>query len=863
MTDRKPSDEAGERIRRLRRHFQTAKSRISVERAQFYTEKWRELENRGVPLPLRVALSMKHVYENMTHAIYPDDRLAGNWTEFSLGWPIDIERGCFNDVLATELDRLSLARFQLKSYARFVRYLLKKRGPLGLVRILRQNAALGPTPVNVGLQTLETRRINAFTVDPEAKRLLHAHLLPYWRGRALTDKLFAALEQSDIYNREMADFVTGVPNTPSKQVALVSVGASLAAYQGHLVLDQERVLRRGLLAMLREAEENLAESPTDDEAKRTFRQSVVIALEGLIVFASRLAREVERQWQTAVEPQRQAILADMLAACRRAPLKPARTFREAVQGLWTLRVALELAHPDNVHAPGRLDQILFRYYDRDLRQGRITREAARELLEEFLLKTMTHQIRPESNFLGNFYLRYEGSTPVTLGGRRTDGRDATNELTYVLLEAADRAKSVTSIVLRVHEQTPEDLYLAAAEILSHGTANLSLMNDEVFIPALRNFNIPLKDARNYAVTGCTDLTIPGKSGGLSFSGLLLVRTLDLALRNGDAQTMIGPLRGIGPRTGDPDTFASFTQLVDAFIAQADHQLKLNVEASNLRDRLFAENLPAPHLSAFIAGCAETATDITQGGAVFNMSGVNMINSLANVVDSLYALKKLVYEEKRYTVRDVLAAVDANFIGHEKLHREILDLPGKWGNAAEETDRLAYEISSRLFAACRGYRAYKGGGFAPFLNSMTAHTVDGRMSGATPDGRRAATPFASSCNPYQVEKTGVTGVLKSVSALDNTHQLGCAVNIKQHPSCLGRTPAAQRKWISLVRTYFRLGGAQLQPTVASTDSLRAAQREPEAYRDLIVKVGGYSTYFVDLGREIQNEIINRTEHDTRS
>lgn len=863
MIKQEHHDAAGERIRCLRRHFQTAKPRISVERARLYTQKWRELEAGGLPLPVRVALSMKHVFEHMTHAVHPDDCLAGNWTEFSLGWPIDIERGCFNGVLDTELDKLSLARFQLESYVRFARYLWKKRGPLGLVQTLRQNTANGPTPVNVGLQTLETRKINAFAIAPEDKRLLHDDLLPYWHGRALTDKLYAALEKSDIYHPEIADFVAGVPNTPSKQVALVSVGATLATYQGHLVLEQDQVLRRGLAAMKREVEEKLAALPDGEEAKRACLQSVVIAFEGLLVFAARLVEEVERQWQAAGEPRRKAELADMLAACRRAPVAPARTFREAVQGLWTLRVALELAHPDNVHAPGRLDRILLRYYERDIKQRRITREQAGELLEEFLLKTMTHQIRPESNFLGNFYLRYEGSTPVTLGGRLADGRDATNELTYLLLDAADRAKSVTSIVLRVHEQTPEKLYERAAEILSHGTANLSMMNDDVFIPALRSFGIPLKDARGYAVTGCTDLTIPGKSGGLSFSGLLLVRTLDLALRNGDAQTMIGPLHGIGPRTGDPDGFTSFAQLVDAFIAQADHQLKLNVEASNLRDRLFAENLPAPHLSAFIAGCVETATDITQGGAVYNMSGVNMINSLANVVDSLYAIKKLVYEEKRYTVRDFLAAVDANFIGYETLHRDVLNLPGKWGNAAAETDALAQEISARLFTACRKYRAFKGGCFAPFLNSMTAHTVDGRMSGATPDGRRAATPFASSCNPYQVEKAGVTGVLKSVAAVDNTHMLGCAVNIKQHPSCLGRTPAARRKWITLVRTYFRLGGAQLQPTVASAEVLRAAQREPDAHRDLIVKVGGYSTYFVDLGCEIQEEIIKRTEHDALS
>ena len=335
----------------------------------------------------------------------------------------------------------------------------------------------------------------------------------------------------------------------------------------------------------------------------------------------------------------------------------------------------------------------------------------------------------------------------------------------------------------------------------------------------------------------------------------------MTLRNGDSQTLIGTVREVGPRTGDPDTFTSFDQFVDAFIAQAEHAVEQIVKASWIRDALYAERLPAPLISAFMRGCLERKRDVTHGGALYDLEGILFMNSIANVVDSLHVIRTLVFERRGCTFRRLLDAIDHNFVGHEELHREIRAIENRWGNGDPATDALAREVTDRLFDTTYRHRTYKGGCVAPFVNSMTSHTYDGRISIATPDGRRAGTPLAASCNPYNVEKAGPTAVLRSVAALDFRHLLGCAVNIRIHPSAIGRTLETQRKWTGLIRTYFQLGGAQLQPSVVSTETLRAAQRDPDRYGDVIVKVGGYSAYFVDLGHEVQNELIARTEHGT--
>ncbi|HNR32877.1 MAG TPA: pyruvate formate lyase family protein, partial [Candidatus Hydrogenedentes bacterium] len=844
------------RIDRMRRRYQTGDVFISVERAKHYTESWRDTEGKGVALPVRVALAMKNVYEKMTHYVDADDRIAGYWTERFLGFPIDIERGQFNSVFEAELTMPRLLRFRAKSLGKGLAYMVRKGVLREFLRNQRLIRANGMRALNMELKTMSRREVNPYQITTPDRKVLIRELLPYWKGRAIADCLEAELQQSGLYSKDMYDFVIAVPGNTSRQVMMISPAASIATIQGHVIPNFDSVLEKGLLRMAAEVDARRLDAPPET---REFFEAVSCALEGVIVFARRLADAVAVAAARAESAEQRAEMESMLAICRRCPLHAPATFREAVQSLWTVKTAVELAYPVNLHCFGRLDQQLYPFYAADLAAGRITREAATELVEELLLKIMSLNIRPESNILGNFYHRYLGSSPVTLGGVRPDGADATNELTYIFLDAAHRSKAITNISVRINPGTPNSLLERVAEYLQEGTSSFSLFNDAVNIEAMTRRGFSEEDARDYAVMGCVETTCPGKTGGMSASALQLSKVLDMTLRNGDMRTIAGTVRGEGLRTGDPSSFESFDELVEAFLKQARHLIARIVDASNLRDRLYAEWLPAPMISAFIDGCLDSGRDVTAGGARYDLAGISMINALANVFDSLLVIKKLVFDERRFGLREFLSAMDDNFASRQDVLHAVRQVKGKWGNGDSDTDAMARRIAGELFAETYRHTNFRGGPFVVYIISMITHTIDGRLSVASPDGRKAGMPYAASGNPYNVEHCGVTAALRSVAALPFEDVMGCAVNMKFHPNAIGKGPVGRAKWAALLRTYFQMGGPQLQPTVAGAETLRAAQRDPDQYRDLIIKVGGYSTYFVDLGKEIQEEIIARTEH----
>jgi pyruvate-formate lyase len=847
-----------ERIARMRHRYQTGPAFISVQRAKYYTESWMQTEAKGMALPVRVAFAMKNVYEKMTHYVDSDDRIAGYWTEEFLGIPIDIERGVFNTVLETELTKGSMIRFRCRSMLKGLTYMLRKhllRDFLRNQRIVRQS---GEAPLNLDFKTMSERSINPYQIRDDDRALLLGALLPFWKGRTTVDHVQAALMDSGLYSKDMHDFVAAIPGNTSRQVIMVGAAASISSYQGHVILDYRPVLERGLIEMHAQALKMLGASGLEG-SERDFLESIVIALDGIIIFARRLVEKLQAAVEETTDPAQRTAREELLAVCRRVPLYPARTFREAVQALWTVKTAVELAHPVNLHCFGRLDQILYPYYERDVETGRIDADQARELLEELLLKIMSQNIRPESNLLSNFYHRFLGSSPVTLGGVSREGADCTNALTYLFLDAAHRSKAITNVSVRVHRKTPDELLDRVGVFLEQGTSNFSLFNDEVSIEAMKRRGFSETDARDYAVMGCVETTCPGKTGSMSANALQLSKVLDITLRNGDVRTLAGPLRGEGLPTGAAESFGDFEELVQAFIKQGKHQIRKIVEASNLRDRVFAERLPAPHISAFIDGCLEDKKDVTEGGGRYALSGISMINAIANAIDSLHVIRTLVFEQRKYTLAELTEAMDHNFVGYEAIHRAIRKVRGKWGNGDPATDGLARRVMKDLFEETYQYRNFRGGPFVVYVISMTTHTIDGRLSIASPDGRRVATPYAASCNPYNVERSGVTAALRSVAALPFEDVMGCAVNVRFHPSAIGQDTETRAKWVSLIRTYFQMGGAQIQPTVAGAELLRAARVRPQEHRDLIVKVGGYSTYFVDLGRAVQDEIIARTEH----
>ena len=853
-------DEASDRIKRFRKRFLDDMPQISIERAKYYTDKWRETEKSNFPNGVRVALSMKNVYENKQIYIDPDDRIAGNWTEYFLGIPVDIERGIWNNVFKVELLKRKMFFYGLRSNLRFASYKIRNEGLSGLLKTIKYAKASGAAITTLGTDTLDKRKVNPYMIDKKDRKILLKNLIPYWKDKTIADLLEKAYLESDIYKGEFYDFISHVQFKTAQNDIVISPGAVIGTWQGHLILDHETAIKKGLLVMREEIQEEMRKNSNLTKNEIDFLNSIDTVIEGIMIYAQRLTQKLQEELDKTDDFERKAILSKMLQACQNVKSKPAKTFREAVQLYWIIKTTVDLALPFNVHGPGRLDQIFYPYYKRDVVEGRITREEARELMEELVLKVMSHNIRPYSNAVGDFSQRFEGSEPVTMGGLTETGEDATNDLSYIILEAADRSKASLNFAVRVHDKTPEDFLMKIAELQYHGFSSLSILNDDICIQALLNRGISEKDARTFAITGCVDLCPPGKTGGIGFSAFLICRTLDMTLRNGNSMTLAGLIKDVGPKTGEPENLKSFDDFLNAFYTQSDFVIKHIVDATTIRDSLFAEHLPSPFISAFMQGCLRNKKDITWGGAKYDAEGILYINSVANAVDSLYVIKKLVYEQKKFSLRELLDAVDNNYSnGYEWIHKLIMDLDGKWGNGDPECDKLAQEVTSRLFKETYKYRTYRGGIYAPFLISMTSHTYDGRISMATPDGRLAGRPFAASGNPYNVEKHGITGVIRSVAALEFEHVCGCAVNIRMHPSGIGKTEESRKKWISLLQTYFKLGGQQLQPTIVSTKVLKAAQVNPENYRNIIVKVGGYSAYFTDLGREIQDEIISRTEH----
>ncbi|HOO56317.1 MAG TPA: pyruvate formate lyase family protein [bacterium] len=853
------SSKACRRIERLKKRYHIDVPVISVERARYYTEKWRELESSDLATGVKIAMCMKNVYENMTHYVDSDDRIAGYWTENFLGMPIDIERGVFNNVLRTELTTRTLMKFRMKSLIDTSSYLIDKRFVRHFIKNLKLTKSAGSQPMNMGIKTMQEREINRFEISDDDRDEFLKDLLPYWKGKSVVEHVEREVMKSDLITGEMRDFNMALPANTSFQTMMISTCATIASYQGHVILAHEKAVQQGLLGMLDDVRKQLSGDSGMKKDEKDFLRSVEIALEGLIIFAQRLAEQVERKAKAESNPEVKKELEELCRICKKAPLHPAENFREALQAAWTLKTAVELAHPVNLHCFGRLDQILYPYYKNDIDSGAITPEQASELIQELLLKLMSQNIRPESNILSNFYHRYLGSTPITIGGLTPEGADGTNDLTYVFIDAAEKSRAVTNVSIRIHKDSPDELFTAIADTLYSGSSNLSLFNDDVNIEAMQRRGFSDPDARNYAVMGCVEMLCPGKTGGMSANALLLCRVLDMTLRNGDSNTLMGTIKGVGKRTGDPETFKTFEEFVDAFVEQAHYQVERLAEASNIRDRVFAEQMPAPYISAFLDDCVQVRKDMTAGGSTYDLSGISFINSIANVVDSLYSIKRLVFDEKKYTFAELIAALDNNYMGHEELHDRIRAIDGMWGNGYKEVDDLARSVTSRLFEDTYRYKSFKGGAFVPYVISMTTHTIDGRISTATPDGRKAATPYAASCNPFNVEKNGMTGALRSIASLDYRDVLGCAVNMKFHPTAVGKNDATRNKWIALMKSYFSMGGAQLQPTVASADMLRAAQENPGEYADLIVKVGGYSAYFTELGDEIQKEVIERTEH----
>ncbi|MCX8066683.1 MAG: hypothetical protein N3B68_02465, partial [Anaerolineae bacterium] len=575
----------------------------------------------------------------------------------------------------------------------------------------------------------------------------------------------------------------------------------------------------------------------------------------------RYAAEARRLAAQGSDPARRAELEEIARICDRVPWEPAQTFHEALQSLWFTHMLVMVAesYPGPGLSPGRIDQYLYPYYRADIAAGRLTRQQAKELLQCFWIKP--NYAYDYQGWVGtNQGINSSFGQLVTLGGINEKGEDASNELTALILDVIEEMNLLEPKPnIRLHARTPDWLLQRVVDMVASAQGSPFLLNfDENSIAGLRWEGLPEEKLWDYAPVGCLENTLQGcdRSGTVDVN-LNIAKAVELVLQDGrDAATG----EQIGPRTGDPRAFVTFDQFFDAFKRQLKAILEALIAANNIADTGRARFEPTPYLSALVDGCLESGKDITAGGARYNFITVEGV-ALATAADSLAAIKKLVYDEKAVSMEELVRALDANFEGYESLRQMLLHKAPKYGNDDPEADEIAREISR--FWTTEAFRhttpetgkRYRGGYLS--WNYWVAYAP---RTAATPDGRRRGQFLSNGVCPVNgADRNGPTAVIRSVGRLGlETAPNGASHTMSFSPSLL-RNPENRTKLAALLRAYGKIGGTCLQLNVVSPETLRAAQRDPDSYRNLLVRVTGYNAYFVMLGREIQDEIIARESH----
>lgn len=806
---------------------------LCVERARFVTESWRETE--GQHPSLRAARALARVFEHMTIRIEPEELLVGNRASRPIAPPIAPERGDFTFVFRHLFPDLEASGYRISPEDKHI--LLDEVLPAWDGRTVR-DAKLAAFEAHGLSRPLETsprawiRRLRRF--GPKALSRL---VVPRGGGWGRTLRRLPRLSR--------AMKAGARDNLPGR-------GRCTDA-QAHIVPGHKNVLAKGFSGIRADALARLSEPCT--ESQRAFLESVVLTSETMRAFSERFAGLARDQAASAVDASRREELEAIAAACERVPWRPARSFAEAVQALWFTQNAAIISYgAGSGITPGRVDQLLYPYYAADLAAGALTREHALRLVEELIIKLNDNVvIWPD---MGGVELNHLGSDVenITIGGVDRAGDDATNELSWLFVEAIENTRLATTASFRISNKTPPE-FLHRVVKLHERTNSPAFLNDETSIPALMNDGYALEAARDYCLVGCVEPSGNGDTfGATGGTKVYFPAALDLVLHRGrtgffDQQD--------GPDTGDPRSFRSFEALLSAFFVQLEHMVKKVTEATRLRDAIWAERFHNPLISCTIDGCVENAKDMTQGGARYNFGAVGG-GGLGTVVDALATLRSLVFERHNLTMDEVLAALDQNFRGHAELRARLLSGP-RFGNDDPEVDELARRIVARFCQMVRAEPTVTGGHFKASLISYGLNVYEGALEPASPDGRQAGAPISNSMSPSNgAERKGPTAALSSLARIDQTQiGYGNSVNLRLPIGLLGSDKGVESV-AHLVRGYFAQGGFHVQFNATDAETLRAAQLRPEDFPNLIVRVSGYSAYFTRLGRQIQDDIIARTE-----
>jgi pyruvate formate-lyase/glycerol dehydratase family glycyl radical enzyme len=694
------------------------------------------------------------------------------------------------------------------------------------------------------LETLNSRKKTPYAVDEHTKRIYKEKIIPCWKGKSIRDMIFRKM--SDEWK---AAYEAGVFTEFLEQRA-----------PGHTVLDN-KIYSKGIVDFQKDIAEHTAKLDFlhDPEAYKKMEElkAMNITADALIGYAKRYAEKAKELLKKEKNPRRRKELQKIAEVCTHVPAQAPRDFWEALQYYWFIHLGVitEL-NPWDAFNPGRLDQHLYPFYERGLEDGSLTREKAKELLQLLWIKFNNHPAPPKVGVTAEESNTYNDFALINTGGVKSDGSDGVNELSYVILDVVEEMRiPQPSSMVQISKKTPDAFLRRALRIIKTGFGQPSVFNTDVIIQELLRQGKAIEDARDGGASGCVETGAFGKECYILTGYFNLVKVLEIALNNG-----VDPRTGlkIGPETGDPTKFRSFSEIFNAFQEQLNHFVDIKIKGNNIIERLYAEHLPVPFLSLLISDCIAKDKDYNDGGARYNTSYIQGVG-LGTITDSLAAIKYQVFDERQITLEELLSAMKANFKGHEKLRQTLLNKTPKYGNDDEYADQIMKTVFEVYYNAIDGRPNTKGGTHRINLLPTTVHVYFGKVVGATPEGRKSGEPLSEGISPVQgADRKGPTAVIKSASKIDHARTGGTLLNQKFAPELLADEEGLD-KLAHLIRTYFKLDGHHIQFNVVNADMLRDAQKHPEKYRDLLIRVAGYTDYFVNITEELQNEIIKRTEH----
>lgn len=737
--------------------------------------------------------------------------------------------------------------------------------------------------------TIEKRSADPFYISEENKEILRK-IYPYWKGKTTSELATAYMAPEAILAIEHNIFTPG--NYFYNGI-------------GHVTVDYDKILRIGYRGLMQEAAQELAQIhvyDADYAKKHEFLEAVIICCQAVIDYARRYARLAAEQAEKCGDPARKAELLQIAKNCENVPEKPASSFMEACQTFWFIQMLLQMESSGHSISPGRFDQYMYPYYKKDIENGTLTREFAQELMDCIWVKLNDlNKVRDAASAEG--FAGYSLFQNLCAGGQTKEGLDATNDLSYMCIQASMHTQlPQPSFSVRIWNGTPDEFIFKCAELTRTGVGLPAYYNDEVIIPALMSRGLTLEDARDYNIIGCVEPQKAAKTDGWHDAAFFnMCRPLELVFSNGYDKG-----ESISIQTGDVESMRTFDEFYDAYKRQMQYNIGLLVNADNAIDVAHGERCPLPFQSSMVEDCIHRGKSMQEGGAVYNFTGPQGFG-IANMTDALYAIKTLVFEEKKATLADFKEAMQHNFgygltpeaaqeateevveqlvqdgknVSEEQIERiftmflegistpaekekyqklrDMIDQVPKYGNDIPEVDLFARDVAYVYTRELEKYKNPRGGMYQAGLYPVSANVPLGNQTGATPDGRLANTPVADGVGPCSGKDTnGPTSAANSVAKLDHgIASNGTLYNQKFHPSAL-RGQEGLQKFAAYIRAFFDQKGMHMQFNVVSRETLLDAQKHPENYKNLVVRVAGYSALFTTLSKSLQDDIINRTE-----